>query len=154
MGAGILKSLEEAEDHEELGREKNLNEALQHGGRSASTGCCHVYIRIYLATVTDNRRPYCSRIACCCTFVRQSLQLACVPVILKQMTKETKLRILNITAKVALKFDSEAWMLKKRDAAQMTFLRHLLGITELGRERNQSLREKLGVQSIVLEIKQ
>jgi hypothetical protein len=74
------------------------------------------------------------------------------------MTKGTKLRIHNITAKPTLKLGSEAWVLKKRDerrleAAQMKFLRHLLGITKLGRERNQSVREKLGVQNIVLEIK-
>ena len=42
----------------------------------------------------------------------------------KQMNKETKLRIHNITAKAALKFGSEAWILKKREeqrleAAQM-----------------------------------
>jgi hypothetical protein len=48
-------------------------------------------------------------------------------------------------------------VLKKRDeqrleAAQMKFLRNLLGITKLDRERNQSLREKLGEQNIVLEI--
>jgi hypothetical protein len=36
----------------------------------------------------------------------------------------------------------------------MKFLRHLLGITKLDRERNQSVREKLGLQNIVLEIKQ
>jgi hypothetical protein len=50
-------------------------------------------------------------------------------------------------------------VLKKRDgqkleAAQLNFLRHLLGITELDRERNQYVREKLGVQNIVLGIKQ
>ena len=44
--------------------------------------------------------------------------------------KWTKLRIHNITAKVALKFGSEAWVLKKREeqrleAAQMKFLWHL-----------------------------
>jgi len=44
----------------------------------------------------------------------------------KQMNKETKVRIHNITAKAALKFGSEAWVLKKRkekrlDAAQMKF---------------------------------
>jgi hypothetical protein len=33
----------------------------------------------------------------------------------KQMTKETKLKSHNITAKAALKFGSEAWVLKKRD---------------------------------------
>jgi hypothetical protein len=42
------------------------------------------------------------------------------------MNKETKLIIHNITAKAALKFGSEAWVLKKREqkrleAAQMNF---------------------------------
>jgi len=65
----------------------------------------------------------------------------------KQMNKETKLRIHNITAKVALKFGSEAWVLKKREeqsleAAQTTFLRHLLGITKLVKEKNQCIRHK------------
>jgi hypothetical protein len=57
------------------------------------------------------------------------------------MKKKTKLRIHNITAKAALKFRSEAWVPKKREeqrleAAQMKFLRHLLGITKLDREKN------------------
>jgi len=65
----------------------------------------------------------------------------------KQMNKETKLKIHNITAKAALKFGSEAWVLKKSEeqrleAAQMKFLRHLLGITKLDRENNQCIREK------------
>jgi len=39
-----------------------------------------------------------------------------------------------------LKFGSEVWVLKKRDkqrleAAQMKFLRHLLGITKLDKEK-------------------
>ena len=46
----------------------------------------------------------------------------------------TKLRIHNTTAKATLKFGSKAWVLRKREeqrleAAQMKFLRHLLGIT-------------------------
>ena len=58
------------------------------------------------------------------------------------MNKETKLRIHNITAKAALKFGSEVWVLKKRqeqrlEAAQMKFLRHLLEITKPDKERNQ-----------------
>jgi len=58
----------------------------------------------------------------------------------KQMNEETKLRIHNITAKAALKFGSEAWVLKTRgeqrlEAAQMTFFGHLLGITKLDKER-------------------
>ena len=63
------------------------------------------------------------------------------------MNKETKLRIHNITAKAALKFGTEAWVLRKREerhleAAQMKFLRHLLGITKLGKEKNQCIGEK------------
>jgi len=42
-----------------------------------------------------------------------------------------------------LNFGSEAWVLKKREeqrleAAQMKFLKHLLGITKLDKEKNQS----------------
>ena len=64
-----------------------------------------------------------------------------------QMNKETKLRIHNITAKAALKFGSEAWVLKRREeqrleAAQMKFLRHLLGITKLDKKRINVLGEK------------
>jgi ATP-dependent Lon protease len=75
------------------------------------------------------------------------------------MNKETKLRIHNITAKAALKFGNEAWVMKKREeqrleAAQMKFLRHLLGITKLDKEKNQSIREKIGKQNIVQDVKQ
>jgi len=77
----------------------------------------------------------------------------------KQINKETKLIIHNITTKAALKFGNEAWVLKKREeqrleAAQMKFLRHLLGITKLDKEKNQCIRGKTGVQNIVKEIKQ
>ena len=77
----------------------------------------------------------------------------------KQMNRETKLRIHNITAKAALKFGSEDWVRKKREeqrleAAQMKFLRHLLGITKLDTEKNHCIREKTGAQNIVKEIKQ
>jgi len=75
------------------------------------------------------------------------------------MNKETKLRIHNSTAKAALKFGSEAWVLKKREekrleAAQVKFLRHLVGITKLDKEKNQCIWEKTGAQNIVKEIKQ
>ena len=76
----------------------------------------------------------------------------------KQMNKETKLRIHNITAKAALKFGSEAWVLKKREeqrleAAQMELLRELLGTTKLDKEKNQCIGQKTGAQNIVTEIK-
>ena len=62
------------------------------------------------------------------------------------MDKETKLRI-HITAKAALKFGSEAWVLKKREeqrleAAEMKSLRHSLGITKLDKEKNQCIGGK------------
>ena len=77
----------------------------------------------------------------------------------KQVDKETKSRVDNITAKAALKFGSEVWVLKKREeqrleAAQMKFLRHLLGITKLDKEKIHCIREKTGAHSIVKEIKQ
>ena len=43
---------------------------------------------------------------------------------------------------------------QRLEAAQMKFLRHLLGTTKLDKEKNQCIREKLGAQSIVKEIKQ
>jgi hypothetical protein len=36
----------------------------------------------------------------------------------------------------------------------MKFLRHLLGITKLDKEKNQSIRKKTGTQDIVKKIKQ
>ena len=52
-----------------------------------------------------------------------------------------------------------AMVLKKREeqrlkAAQMKFLRHLLGITKLDKEKNQCIGGKTGAQNIVKEIKQ
>ena len=43
---------------------------------------------------------------------------------------------------------------QRLEAAQMKFLRHLLGITKLDKEKNQCIREKTGAQNIVKEIKQ
>ena len=59
-----------------------------------------------------------------------------------------------------MKYVGGFWVLKKREgqrleAAQMKFLRHLLGITKLDKEKNQCIRgEKTGAQNIVKEIKQ
>ena len=77
----------------------------------------------------------------------------------KQMNKETKLRIHNITAKSSLKFESEAWVLNKREelrleAAQIKFLRRLLRITKLDKGKKQCIRRKTVAQNTVKEIKQ
>jgi hypothetical protein len=50
---------------------------------------------------------------------------------------------------VRIKFERETWVLKKREehhleAAQIKFLRHLLGITKLDKEKNQCIKEKNG----------
>ena len=55
----------------------------------------------------------------------------------KQMNRETKLRIHNITAKAALKFGSEAWVLKKRkeqhlEAAEIKFFETLTRNNKIG----------------------
>ena len=68
-------------------------------------------------------------------------------------------RLPAIRAKAALKFGNEAWVLKKREkqrleAAQTKFLRHLLGITKLDKEKNQCIRQKSGARNIAKEIKQ
>jgi uncharacterized protein (DUF2164 family) len=63
------------------------------------------------------------------------------------MNKETKLRLHNITATAALKFLSEALVLKKREeqgleAAQIKFLRHLLVIPNSIKKRINVLDKK------------
>ena len=52
-----------------------------------------------------------------------------------------------------------ACVLKKREeqrleAAQIKFLRHLLGLAKLDKEKNQCIRQKTGAQNILKEIKQ
>ena len=54
--------------------------------------------------------------------------------------------MMMMTVKAALKFGSEACVLKKREEqrleeAQIKFLSHLLGITKLDKEKNQFIRE-------------
>jgi hypothetical protein len=58
-----------------------------------------------------------------------------------------------------LKFGNEAWVVKKREeqrleATQIKFLRHLLGITKLDKEKTKVLGKKTGAENIVKEIKQ
>jgi hypothetical protein len=77
----------------------------------------------------------------------------------KQITTDTKLRLHNITSKASLCYGSENWTINKRDAqkleaAQMRFLRPLLGLTRLDRQRNPEIRNSLKVDNIVEDIKQ
>ena len=63
------------------------------------------------------------------------------------MNKETELIIHNISVNAKMKIGSEAWVLKKREeqrleGTQMKFLRHLLGITKLSKDRINVLGKK------------
>ena len=60
----------------------------------------------------------------------------------KQMNKETKLRIHKITAKAALKFGSEAWVLKKREEQCL----------EMWKKRMYCCSNFVAVSSLVLEL--
>jgi hypothetical protein len=58
-----------------------------------------------------------------------------------------------------LHYGRENWIINKRDAqkleaAQMRFLRPLLGLTRLDRQRNPEIRNSLKVDNIVEDIKQ
>jgi hypothetical protein len=75
----------------------------------------------------------------------------------KQMTTDTKLRLHNITSKASFCYGSKNWIINKRDtqkleAAQMRFLRPLLGLTRLDRQRNPENRISLKVDNIVEDI--
>jgi hypothetical protein len=75
----------------------------------------------------------------------------------KNMTTDTKLR-LHTTSKVSLCYGSENWIIDKRDAqkleaAQIRFLRTLVGLTRLYRQRNPDIHNILEVDNIVEDIK-
>jgi hypothetical protein len=70
------------------------------------------------------------------------------------MTTDSKLRIRIITSKGALCCRSENWIINKRgyenlEAAQMRFLRPLLGPTSLVLERNADIHNRLKVDILI-----
>jgi hypothetical protein len=76
----------------------------------------------------------------------------------KHVTGDTKLRLHNITCYASLCYGSEICIINKREAqkleaAQMRFLRPLLGLTRLDRQRNPDIRNRLKVNNIVDYIK-
>jgi hypothetical protein len=76
----------------------------------------------------------------------------------QHMTTDTKLRLRNITSKANLFYGSENWIINTRDApkleaAQMRFLRPLIGLTRLGRQRNSDIRNRLKVDNVAEDTK-
>ena len=75
----------------------------------------------------------------------------------KSMRREVKQRIHNIVSKPALKYSCETWVLGSREksrleAAQMRFLRPLMGVTRLDRLRNVDIRAQLMENNIIEEV--
>jgi hypothetical protein len=69
-------------------------------------------------------------------------------------TTDIKLQLCNITLKASLCYGSENWVIYKIDAqkleaAQMRFLRPLLGLTRLDCQRNPDIRSRLKVDNMV-----
>jgi hypothetical protein len=69
-----------------------------------------------------------------------------------------KIRLHNVTAKASLCYGSENWIINKKDdpkpeAEQKRFMRPLLGLTRLGRQRNPDISNRLKVDNIVEDIK-
>jgi hypothetical protein len=71
----------------------------------------------------------------------------------KQITTETKLRIHNITSKAALFCIINKRDAQKLEAAQMRFLRPLVGLTRLYPQRNPDIRNRLNVINLTEDIK-
>jgi hypothetical protein len=74
------------------------------------------------------------------------------------MTTETKLQIHNITSKAALYYVSENWIMYKTETpklegTQTRFLRPLLGLTRLDRQRNSDICNRLKVNNLIQVIK-
>jgi hypothetical protein len=69
-----------------------------------------------------------------------------------------KITTTYITSKESMCYGSEKWIKNKRDAqkleaAHMRFLRPLLGLTRLDRQRNPDMRNRLKVDNIAEDIK-
>ena len=75
----------------------------------------------------------------------------------RNMRTDIKQRLYNVVSKPALRYGSETWTMRSQDkrrleAAQMYFMRSLVGKTRRDRVRNQDVRTQLGVENIVEEI--
>ena len=75
----------------------------------------------------------------------------------KELSRSTKLKVVNATAMPTLMYGCETWSLSKRQqskmqATQMNVLRRIEGVSRLDRVRNEDVREKLqqeGVRDMV-----
>ena len=72
----------------------------------------------------------------------------------KELSKATKLRVINAMVVPTLLYGSETWTLQKRhrskiQAMEMRYLRKVEGVTRLDRVSNEDFRRKLGVEAVL-----
>ena len=76
----------------------------------------------------------------------------------KELSRSTKLKVMNATVMPTLMYGSETWSLSKRQqskiqATQMNVLRKIEGVSKLDRVRNVDVREKLQQQGVLDMVK-
>ena len=67
----------------------------------------------------------------------------------KELSKSTKLKVVNATMMPSLLYGCEVWSLTKQQqgkvqATQMSVLRRIQGVSRLDRWRNEDIRQQLG----------
>ena len=72
----------------------------------------------------------------------------------KELSKATKLRVINAMVVPALMYGSETWTLQKRhrsriQAMEMRYLRKIEGVTRLDRLSNEDIRRRLGAEAVL-----
>ena len=72
----------------------------------------------------------------------------------KELSKATKLRVINTMVVSTLLYGSETWTLQKRhrskiQAMEMRYLRKVEGVTRLDRVSNEDIRRRLGIEAVL-----
>ena len=72
----------------------------------------------------------------------------------KELSKATKLRVINAMVVPTLLYGSETWTLQKRQrskiqAMEMRYLRRIEGVSRLDRTPNEDIRRRLGVEAVL-----
>ena len=72
----------------------------------------------------------------------------------KELSKATKLRVINAIVVPTLLYGSETWTLQKRhkskiQAMEMRYFRKVEGVTRLDRVSNEDIRRRLGVEAVL-----
>ena len=72
----------------------------------------------------------------------------------KELSKATKLRVINAMVVPTLLYGSETWTLQKRhrskiQAMEMRYLRKVEGVTRLDRVSNEDIRRRVGVEAVL-----